>query len=192
MKLVKAIPMVTFLLLTATAGVVLAKSSLYSILDKHSRWADIVELEGSIDPASAGMDSSHVSGAYIRDGIKFFMWIVQYYTALKLWLPFLQWFKRQLLCALFLDGRRVWGKNELAALVFKVVQNCQSPVNVWPLMMLKTMLGETFKLLGTIEAHVGFGKIREALHNRVSTTDFSSLFFFFKKKKKNLDMEFST
>lgn len=168
MKLFLGMPKSELQLVLSTAGTQVNLSEMYATIGHLCDFGTVHNIVGNVDADP----ENRLNGACIGDVVRYFDWIVGYYSDLNMFLADEYFYHNQLLCPFWIDGRMVWGKNEAVGLCFRNVALVQSPRHVWPLMFLKSPRAESFDVLQTVQATVGFNSWRTSLHNRVSSNIF--------------------
>lgn len=100
---------------------------LYRRISELAEWAAVGNF-----PPNDGINGGFVGGGN-PEGI--LRQLIDMYTEQHLWS--LDPSMDALIVYIYMDGRRVWGKNELLAFGFKQCVHFQSPANVYPLAMAK-------------------------------------------------------
>ena len=108
-----------------------------------------------------------LGGACVENAAQIHDKALQYYSVLDLIdLPQLATY---FLSVIYLDGRNLWGKNELIAWMFRQVLHKQSPDNVWPILLAKVTGAESFPMLYQLDTQAGISEsVREVRGSTVT------------------------
>jgi len=106
-----------------------------------------------------------LNGGFVSDLEKLFLITVEWYVRENLFDIPLD--ATELLWFIFTDGRNVWGKNEVIAFGPKQVHHLQSPLNIWPLMMVKWKGKETFQKLQECDRQLALSSFIQKMNGKL-------------------------